>query len=349
MLRNLSNYYENKRKPFSFSFSFKNNSEKNVFQFIKNKKNKEKSGIVRYKNKKKKESSGIVKYNNNFKKKKKEKKRINILTDIEITLHYKKIYEISENWYSKTYKCENKESGKLVMITKVIKVKLIEINLIKFFTMLLNKVSCLNHIIIIYEEDEFYYVVEDYLISNLSDSIKANIGNSNYLFQIQKILLQLKEVLEELNNNNIICGGFELEKIGFSSFFNDWKLKISPIMFLNSLYIYDKEIFFKSEKKIPIFSSPELMKKDYRLYKSDIWSLGVLIYYLIFNEYPFEGIFEFNIFQKMISSDLKKPPDEDLADLLDKTFKLNIDERISINDFFNHSFFTNDYDNGKSI
>jgi hypothetical protein len=132
------------------------------------------------------------------------------------------------------------------MITKVIKVKLIEINLIKFFTMLLNKVSCLNHIIRIYEEDYFYYVVEDYLISNLSDSIKANIGNSNYLFQIQKILLQLKEVLEELNNNNIICGGFELEKIGFSSFFNDWKLKISPIMFLNSLYIYDKEIFFKN-------------------------------------------------------------------------------------------------------
>ena len=347
MLRNLSNYNENKRKP--FSFSFKNNSEKNVIQIIKNKKNKEKSGIVRYKDNNKKESSGIVRYKDNFEKKKKEKKRINILTDIEITLHYEKIYEISENWYSKTYKCENKESGKLVMITKVIKVKLIEINLNKFFTMLLNKVSCLNHIIRIYEEDDFYYVVEDYLISNLSDSIKANIGNSNYLFQIQKILLQLKEVLEELNNNNIICGGFELEKIGFSSFFNDWKLKISPIMFLNSLYIYDKEIFFKSENKIPVFSSPELMKKDYRLYKSDIWSLGVLIYYLIFNEYPFEGIFEFNIFQKMISSDLKKPPDEDLADLLDKTFKLNIDERISINDFFNHSFFTNDYDNGKSI
>ena len=347
MLRNSSNYNENRRRP--FSFSFKNNNEENVIQIIKNKKNKEKSGIVRYKDNNKKESSGIVRYKDNFEKKKKEKKRINILTDIEITLHYEKLYEISENWYSKTYKCENKESGKLVMITKVIKVKLIEINLIKFFTMLLNKVSCLNHIISIYEEDDFYYVVEDYLISNLSDSIKANIGNSNYLFQIQKILLQLKEVLEELNNNNIICGGFELEKIGFSSFFNDWKLKISPIMFLNSLYIYDKEIFFKSEKKIPIFSSPELMKKDYRLYKSDIWSLGVLIYYLIFNEYPFEGIFKFNIFQKMISSDLKKPPDEDLADLLDKTFKLNIDERISINDFFNHSFFTNDYDNGKSI
>ena len=356
---------------------YKDNNEikESSIGYFEIKDNKEKSGIVRYKYNngepdiiEKKERSGIVRYkvnneneeiknNDDYEKENNEdsigknnevNEKINIISDLNISIDYKILYQIYSNWYSTTYKGKNNETGKLVMITKIQKLS-IDNNLINYFFNKLNKLQSLNHIITIYDGNEYFYVVEDYLLANLSDSIKASVEKEIKLFHIQKILLQLKEILEELNNNNIICGGFELEKIGFSSFFDDWKLKISPTMFLNSLFIYDNEIFNNSVNEIPILSSPELFNRETTLDKSDIWSLGVLIYYLLFNEYPFKGNFDFDNFQNRLIPIVKNIKDKDLADLLSKTFKININERITLNDFFNHSFLTNNYEDENSI
>ena len=356
---------------------YKDNNEmkESSIGYFEIKDNKEKSGIVRYKYNngepdiiEKKERSGIVRYkvnneneeiknNDDYEKENNEdsigknnevNEKINIISDLNISIDYKILYQIYSNWYSTTYKGKNNETGKLVMITKIQKLS-IDNNLINYFFNKLNKLQSLNHIITIYDENEYFYVVEDYLLANLSDSIKASVEKEIKLFHIQKILLQLKEILEELNNNNIICGGFELEKIGFSSFFDDWKLKISPTMFLNSLFIYDDENFNNSVNEIPILSSPELFNRETTLDKSDIWSLGVLIYYLLFNEYPFKGNLDFDNFQNRLIPIVKNIKDKDLADLLSKTFKININERITLNDFFNHSFLTNNYEDENSI
>ena len=356
---------------------YKDNNEikESSIGYFEIKDNKEKSGIVRYKYNngepdiiEKKERSGIVRYkvnneneeiknNDDYEKENNEdsigknnevNEKINIISDLNISIDYKILYQIYSNWYSTTYKGKNNETGKLVMITKIQKLS-IDNNLINYFFNKLNKLQSLNHIITIYDENEYFYVVEDYLLANLSDSIKASVEKEIKLFHIQKILLQLKEILEELNNNNIICGGFELEKIGFSSFFDDWKLKISPTMFLNSLFIYDNENCNNSVNEIPILSSPELFNRETSLDKSDIWSLGVLIYYLLFNEYPFKGNLDFDNFQNRLIPIVKNIKDKDLADLLSKTFKININERITLNDFFNHSFLTNDYEDENSI
>ncbi len=356
---------------------YKDNNEikESSIGYFEIKDNKEKSGIVRYKYNngepdiiEKKERSGIVRYkvnneneeiknNDDYEKENNEdsigknnevNEKINIISDLNISIDYKILYQIYSNWYSTTYKGKNNETGKLVMITKIQKLS-IDNNLINYFFNKLNKLQSLNHIITIYDGNEYFYVVEDYLLANLSDSIKASVEKEIKLFHIQKILLQLKEILEELNNNNIICGGFELEKIGFSSFFDDWKLKISPTMFLNSLFIYDNENFNNSVNEIPILSSPELFNRETSLDKSDIWSLGVLIYYLLFNEYPFKGNLDFDNFQNRLIPIVKNIKDKDLADLLSKTFKININERITLNDFFNHSFLTNNYEDENSI
>ncbi len=382
MLRNSEFRGNNENKERSGIVRYKDNNENKestiLFGCFDIKDNKERSGIVRYKyiNEepniiKKKERSGIVRYkikneneevknNDEYEEEKDNKKdligknnevyeKINVISlkDLDISIYYKLLYQIYSNWYSTTYKGKNKETGKLVMITKIQKLS-IEKDLISFFNKL-NKLQSLNHIITIYDQNEYFFVVEDYLLANLSDSIKSSIEKDIKLFHIQKILLQLKEIFEELNNNKIICGGFELEKIGFSSFFDDWKLKISPTMFLNSLFIFDNENFNNSVNEIPILTSPELFNRDNKLDKSDIWSLGVLIYYLTFNDYPFKGKFDFENFQKRFTTNLKTLQDENLADLLSKTLKVNLNERITLNDFFNHSFLTNNYEDEESI
>ena len=76
--------------------------------------------------------------------------------------------------------------------------------------------------------------------------------------------------------------------------------------------------------------------------KSDIWSLGIIIYYLLFKEYPYNGNGEYKILQDIYSyKKLKKCNNEELNDLLNNMLKINANERISWDDYFNHSFFKN--------
>ena len=81
---------------------------------------------------------------------------------------------------------------------------------------------------------------------------------------------------------------------------------------------------------------------------SGIWSLGIILYLLLFNEYPYKEHYKANslakffiMYRKELNSNkqLKEPDDQDLRDLLNKMLKVNIKERISWNDYFNHPFF----------
>ena len=78
--------------------------------------------------------------------------------------------------------------------------------------------------------------------------------------------------------------------------------------------------------------------------KTDIWSLGIIIYYMAFKEYPYNGRNEYNIV-KLIESNpiLKKTNDDDLNDLISKMLKKDLAERISWDDCFTHSFFNKQF------
>ena len=75
--------------------------------------------------------------------------------------------------------------------------------------------------------------------------------------------------------------------------------------------------------------------------KYDIWSVGILIYYMIEGKYPFEGSTDMVILKKIEKGiNLNISSDYDLNDLIKKCLEKNINLRISWKDFFNHPFFT---------
>jgi serine/threonine protein kinase len=86
--------------------------------------------------------------------------------------------------------------------------------------------------------------------------------------------------------------------------------------------------------------SPEYLKGEELTNKTNIWNLGIIIYYMSFKEYPYDGKTEYQIL-KLIESNrnLKKTNDDDLNDLISKMLKINKAERISWDNYFNHSFF----------
>ena len=100
-----------------------------------------------------------------------------------------------------------------------------------------------------------------------------------------------------------------------------------------------------SSKGTPFTMSPEMLKREINLIssKSDIWSLGIIIYYLLFKEYPYNGG-EYNIIKQIEENKkLKNIEDKELNDLFIKMINPNVNKRISWEEYFNHSFFKNQF------
>ena len=75
--------------------------------------------------------------------------------------------------------------------------------------------------------------------------------------------------------------------------------------------------------------------------KSDLWSIGVMMYQLYYREVPFEGNNENEILQKIKSNKpFKQPEDSNLRDIINKLLLLNPQNRISWEEYFNHLFFS---------
>ena len=91
--------------------------------------------------------------------------------------------------------------------------------------------------------------------------------------------------------------------------------------------------------------SPQLLKGDTFTNKTIIWSLGIIIYYILFKEYPFNGKTEYQIIKEIESKKLLNPIyEEELNDLVNKMLKIDENERISWNDYLLHPFFKKNFE-----
>ena len=99
-------------------------------------------------------------------------------------------------------------------------------------------------------------------------------------------------------------------------------------------------------KEISLSIAPEILDENIITNKSIIWNLGILIYYILFKEYPYHGKDKNELINNIKTQKIKNAENIELNDLLCKMLKININERISLNDYLNHSFFQNN-DNSK--
>ena len=90
--------------------------------------------------------------------------------------------------------------------------------------------------------------------------------------------------------------------------------------------------------------APEVLNKKYTN-KCDMWSLGVILYYLFTKRLPFKGknkpqlsYYIQNCKYNINLGPLKHASDE-LKDLIQKLLVINIEDRISVNDALNHLWF----------
>ena len=120
--------------------------------------------------------------------------------------------------------------------------------------------------------------------------------------EIYDILYQLNNTFKIMYENNIIQRNLILNKILLKYETNDKtkykvKLKLSNG---NTLLTQLKKYMSSENFKYSIrFNAPELLNGDTCNAKCDLWSLGIIIYILLFKEYPYKGNNEKEILYKI--------------------------------------------------
>ena len=92
------------------------------------------------------------------------------------------------------------------------------------------------------------------------------------------------------------------------------------------------------------YVAPEVLNKNYNE-KCDLWSCGVIMYFLLAKKVPFSGAFNNEIIEKIIKGeyDIKTPPLDKLSpnalDLMQKLLTVDVNKRITIQEILKHPWF----------
>ena len=194
-----------------------------------------------------------------------------------------------------------------------------------------------EYIMKLYEEIDtpnYLYLVLEYINGiPLIDII--NNEDNNFLTQnrAKKLMIQIIKGIIYLHSKNICHRDIKLENILVMK--ND----IIKIIDFGFAVKCNKDSYQKLFCGTPSYMAPEILNKDkYNPYYSDIWSLGVLLYAMVYGKFPFdfkksnnddefEGITEISLrFYDEINID------DDIKDIFKRIFIFEPKERIKLNE-----------------
>ena len=229
------------------------------------------------------------------------------------------------------YRARNNKTNELIAIKKI--------NILDFseqeIIILINILKILNQskhsikFIECFKEENSIYIAMEFCESNLSKIIKLN--NGLKIEEIKKYFFEINELLQTMRKFNIIHKNLKPENILLKkNEKNEYEIKISDYKLsnkiLNEIYIAPEIILNKNNKK-----------------KVDLWSLGIILYKMYFNKFPFKN---FECYKKFILSEgkkflpeIEKSGNENFDDLIEKLIVFDEKKRLDWNDYFNHKFF----------
>jgi serine/threonine protein kinase len=147
----------------------------------------------------------------------------------------------------------------------------------------------------------------------------------------QKIFAQIVLAIYYLHSLNIVHRDLKDENIVI-----DENYHVKLIDFGSASYIPKRpENYFTRFNGTTHFASPEIVKKKaYRGPEAEIWSLGVLLFTIVFGENPFQNKDEIMEGKYIFPSKI----DPECRDLIKKLLTYDEDERITINEVIKHPF-----------
>ena len=106
----------------------------------------------------------------------------------------------------------------------------------------------------------------------------------------------------------------------------------------------DKEAMMKTRCGSPCYVAPEVIMSNGYTEKTDVWSLGIVLYHMLVGTFPFVDDNIQRLFHKILKDDVYYPKnieeDEVLMDLINGCLKKNPEERFSITQVMEHPCLT---------
>ena len=149
-----------------------------------------------------------------------------------------------------------------------------------------------------------YYVALEYLEGkNLADAFK-DAKFSFHAKDLKSILIQTVNGLETVHNQNIVHRDLKPANIFLT---DDGIIKLLDFGLVKMLDYTTLTTRPGQPIGTPLYIAPEILLAQVVDFRADFYSLGVLIYYLITNEYPFYANTPFELYARVIKEPPKSP------------------------------------------
>ena len=254
-------------------------------------------------------------------------------------------HNIGKGQFGTISKAINKETNEYVALKRIYRENISDN--IPYFEEALNrelenmqKCKC-NNTVEVYEridDNKGYVIVMELCDISLSDYIDKVIKRPLSIEEIYYTFSNLNNAFKIMQEKNIVHRDLKNENI-IIKYINKEKTKFIPKI---CDFGFSKEIEEVSKNTLvgSTFSiAPEILKGIKYDSKVDLWSIGIMIYYCCFKDYPYKGQSLINL-KNNIKVPYKKCNNLLLDDLIEKLLVIDANERISWDAYFTHPFFT---------
>ena len=286
-------------------------------------------------------------------------------TKDQINNKYEKIEQLGKSTYSEIYTVNNKETNDIRVCKKISK-RHIE-NRDEFD----NEIKVLSHcdhpniikLYEVYEEEDYIYLILEYCVGGELDERLICKIEEGIIFtekEAANIFKKMMLGISYIHSCGICHRNLKTDNILFLTKEDDSELKLISFE-LSMIYSFntfnqDKK---NDEKKIRMkklvgniyFISPEVIEGNYNE-KCDIWSAGVILYFLLSGEPPFNGMNDEEIFNKIKKKKFDFPDKEwkniskEAKDLIKKMI-CDENNRLSAQEVLEHEWVKNCAPNSK--
>ena len=272
---------------------------------------------------------------------------------IDLNEKYEFVSMIGQGGYGKVRLYRDRYCPELKYAIKTISKDLLKPEMLGFMKHEIRILKELDHPNIVKYRDSFentrdIHIVMEYIPGESLASVLKNKKFNNFSnYDAINLTENLLKAILFLHNKNIVHQDIKGENILFS--------KQGKLLFIKGFYDTIKLIDFGlSRKNINLHSkniagstyyvAPEILDGRPNL-KSDIWSVGVLMYLMLTGKFPFDGISRTEIFHKINKCDYDRKIlqeskiSEESIDLISKMLSTDLILRISTSDALNHPCF----------
>ncbi len=192
-----------------------------------------------------------------------------------------------------------------------------------------------------YEDDFFLHIVMEYIPG---DNLFKMISNKKYIRftekDINEIFLFLMKAVSFLHHNGIVHRDIKPENILFSVPGKYSSLKLIDF----GLSIPRNARKEKYRVGTPYYMAPEMIDGKY-YYKSDMWSIAVILFIMVTGSLPFNGQTKNEVFTQITEGRYNKKKlnkqkcSKELKDLIKRALIIDPSQRISIEEALQHDWF----------